>query len=55
VTAQATHKEQRCLDKLVELVEQGVEYPEAEWAASQQGRAIDCARLRDLYDSRETA
>lgn len=45
-----TRKQQRCLDALLALIAQGVEYPEAEWKASEQGKAIDCSTLRDLYD-----
>jgi hypothetical protein len=47
----ATRKQARCLQALLDLVAQGVEYPEAEWKASQQGTAIDCSTLRDLYDA----
>lgn len=46
----ASRKEQKCLDALLALIAQGVEYPDAVWKASQNGQAIDSARLGDLYD-----
>lgn len=46
-----TRKEQRALDALQNLIEQGVEYPDAEWRASNEGKLIDCSRLRELYDA----
>lgn len=48
--APANRKEQRCLDALIALIEQGVEFPDAVWKASQNGLAIDSARLGELYD-----
>lgn len=45
-----SRKEQRALDELLRLIAAGVEYPEAEWKASNQGRLVDCSRLRELYD-----
>jgi hypothetical protein len=49
-----TRKEQRALSALLALIAQGVEYPEAEWKASERGLLIDCSRLRDLYDAHHT-
>jgi hypothetical protein len=49
-----THKERQALGKLLTLIAQGVEYPEAEWQASAHGVDIDLSRLRDLYDSHDT-
>ena len=43
-------KHQACLADLLQLIADGVEYPDAEWKASKQGTAIDCSTLRDLYD-----
>lgn len=51
----ANRKEQRALDALLQLIEQGVEYPDAEWKASQQGMLCDTSRLRDLYDAQSGA
>jgi len=52
--APASRKEQRALDRLLDLIAQGIEYPDAEWRASDNGKAIDCSRLRDLYDQHTT-
>lgn len=49
----ATRKEQKCLDDLLALIAQGMEYPEAEWKASGRGLSIDCSRLRELYDAHQ--
>lgn len=47
----ASRKEQRCLDKLMGLIDDGVEFPDAVWKASNNGMDIDAARLGDLYDA----
>ncbi len=46
-----TRTERQALERLLRLVDQGVEYPEAEWVASDHGKAIYLSRLRDLYDA----
>lgn len=46
----ASMKEQRCLDALLKLIADGVEFPDAVWKASNNGLDIDASRLGDLYD-----
>jgi len=48
--AAANRKEDRALAALLQLIAQGVEYPDAEWKASNEGKLVDCSRLRELYD-----
>lgn len=45
-----TAKEERCFSKLLELVENGWEFPDAVCKASNNGKDIDSERLKDLYD-----
>lgn len=45
-----TRREQKVLDTLVSLIEQGIEYPEAEAKATKYGMDMDSIRCRDLYD-----
>ncbi len=46
-----TRREQRVLDALVDLIQQGMEYPEAERKATRNYMDMDASRCRDLYDA----
>lgn len=43
-------QEQRALDRLTQLIEQGVEYPDAEWRVF-MATGVPTSELRAMYDT----
>jgi hypothetical protein len=50
MTTPRNRREQQALDALLALIADGIEYPDAEWKACQNGMLCDASRLQDLYD-----